>query len=75
MPTHEGVWGEAELVLKVKEPIAVEYERMQPGQTLFTYLHLAASRDCTHALLDRKVTGIAYETVQLPAVRCPCSPR
>ena len=64
--THEGVWGEAELVLKVKEPIAVEYDRMQPGQTLFTYLHLAASRDCTHALLDRKVTGIAYETVQLP---------
>src|SRR3954451_12624028 len=38
---------------------------MQPGQVLFTYLHLAAGRDCTHALLDRKVTGIAYETVQL----------
>ncbi len=61
---HDDVWGDAELVLKVKEPIAVEYERMRPGQVLFTYLHLAASRDCTHALLDRKVTGIAYETVQ-----------
>jgi alanine dehydrogenase len=59
------VWQQAELILKVKEPIAIEYDRMQPGQVLFTYLHLAASRDCTRALLDRKVTGIAYETVQL----------
>jgi alanine dehydrogenase len=62
---HDAIWGEAELILKVKEPIALEYERMRPGQVLFTYLHLAASRDCTNALLDRKVTGIAYETVQL----------
>ena len=54
------------MILKVKEPIAVEYDRMRPGQVLFTYLHLAAGRDCTHALLDRQVTGIAYETVQLP---------
>jgi alanine dehydrogenase len=66
VPDHDQVWGEAELVLKVKEPVAEEYGRMQPGQVLFTYLHLAASRDCTHALLDRRVTGIAYETVQLP---------
>jgi alanine dehydrogenase len=63
--SHEDVWQQAELILKVKEPIPVEYDRMQPGQVLFTYLHLAASRDCTRALLDRKVTGIAYETVQL----------
>src|SRR6185312_7962580 len=56
----------AELVLKVKEPIAEEYPRMRPGQVLFTYLHLAASKECTDALLDRKVTGIAYETVQTP---------
>jgi len=61
---HEAVWGESELILKVKEPIAEEYERMQRGQTLFTYLHLAASRACTDALLERRVTGIAYETVQ-----------
>ncbi|TNY35800.1 alanine dehydrogenase [Thermomonospora catenispora] len=60
------VWGEAELVLKVKEPVPEEYHRMQAGQTLFTYLHLAASRECTMALLDAGVTGIAYETVQLP---------
>jgi alanine dehydrogenase len=59
------VWQQAELILKVKEPIRIEYDRMQPGQVLFTYLHLAASRECTHALLDRKVTGIAYETVQM----------
>ena len=73
---HEAVWGESELILKVKEPIADEYDRMQPGQTLFTYLHLAASRDCTAALLDRRVTGIAYETVQTaPAARCRCWPR
>ncbi len=63
--SHEDVWQQAELILKVKEPIAIEYDRMQRGQVLFTYLHLAASRDCTRALLDRKVTGIAYETVQL----------
>ena len=63
--SNEDVWQQAELILKVKEPIPVEYDRMQPGQVLFTYLHLAASRDCTRALLDRKVTGIAYETVQL----------
>src|SRR4051795_13576882 len=62
----EDVWGEAELVLKVKEPIAEEYHRMREGQVLFTYLHLAASAECTRALLDRKVTGIAYETVELP---------
>jgi alanine dehydrogenase len=65
------VWSSAEMILKVKEPIPVEYDRMQPGQVLFTYLHLAASRECTYALLDRKVTGIAYETVQLPSGQLP----
>jgi alanine dehydrogenase len=62
----DDVWAKAELVLKVKEPIAVEYDRMHEGQTLFTYLHLAANKDCTRALLNAHVTGIAYETVQLP---------
>jgi alanine dehydrogenase len=66
VPDPEDVWGKAELVLKVKEPIAVEYDRMREGQTLFTYLHLAANKDCTRALLNAHVTGIAYETVQLP---------
>ncbi len=65
LPTADEVWDAADLVLKVKEPVAEEYHRMRPGQVLFTYLHLAASRECTQALLDRKVTGIAYETVEL----------
>ncbi|OMC00022.1 alanine dehydrogenase [Mycobacterium sp. NS-7484] len=62
--TAEQVWAEAELLLKVKEPIAAEYSRMRRGQTLFTYLHLAASKDCTDALLASGTTSIAYETVQ-----------
>ncbi|WBB88231.1 alanine dehydrogenase [Micromonospora sp. WMMC264] len=66
LATADEVWDTAELVLKVKEPIAEEYHRMREGQVLFTYLHLAASRECTDALVNRKVTGIAYETVELP---------
>lgn len=62
--TPEEVWGEADLVLKVKEPVAEEYPRMRAGQTLFTYLHLAASRECTEAMLASGITGVAYETVQ-----------
>ena len=64
--TADEVWGAAELVLKVKEPVASEYERMREGQTLFTYLHLAADRPLTEELMARKVTAIAYETVELP---------
>ncbi len=66
LDTADEVWASAELVLKVKEPIAEEYGRMRRGQTLFTYLHLAASRPCTDALLASGTTSIAYETVQLP---------
>jgi alanine dehydrogenase len=62
----DGVWGDAELVLKVKEPIEEEYHRLREDLILFTYLHLAASRPCTEALLKAGTTGIAYETVQLP---------
>ena len=58
------VWAEAELLLKVKEPIEAEYSRLRKGQTLFTYLHLAASKPCTDALLASGTTSIAYETVQ-----------
>ena len=58
------VWGEADLVLKVKEPIEEEYPRLRKDLVLFTYLHLAASRPCTDALLDAGTTAIAYETVQ-----------
>ena len=66
VPDPDEVWGAADLVLKVKEPIAEEYHRMHPGLVLFTYLHLAADKACTDALLENRVTGIAYETVQLP---------
>lgn len=65
LPTADDVWAVADLVLKVKEPIAQEYPRLRKGQVLFTYLHLAASRECTDALLAAGTTAIAYETVQL----------
>jgi alanine dehydrogenase len=70
-PDHDQVWGQAEMIMKVKEPVAEEYGRMRPGQLLFTYLHLAANSPCTQALLERRVTGIAYETVQLPSGALP----
>ncbi|MGB9377441.1 MAG: alanine dehydrogenase, partial [Mycobacteriales bacterium] len=66
LATADEVWAEAGLVLKVKEPVQQEYHRMRSGQTLFTYLHLAASRDCTEALLQAGTDAVAYETVQLP---------
>lgn len=65
------VWGQAELLLKVKEPIASEYAHFRPGMVMFTYLHLAAEKELTHALLKAKVTAIAYETVQLPSRALP----
>src|SRR3954449_4797595 len=64
LATADDVWAEAELLLKVKEPTAEEYGRLRPGQTLFTYLHLAASQECTDALLASGTTAVAYETVQ-----------
>jgi alanine dehydrogenase len=66
LPAADDVWAAGDLILKVKEPVPEEYHRMRKGQVLFTYLHLAASRPCTQALLDAGVTAIAYETVQLP---------
>jgi len=66
LPTADDIWGAADLILKVKEPIAAEYHRMREGQVLFTYLHLAADRPLTEELTRRKVTAIAYETVELP---------
>ena len=59
----DNVWARADMIVKVKEPIAPEYPRMREGQLLFTYLHLAPDRELTRQLLDRKVTGIAYETI------------
>lgn len=69
--TAEQVWAEADLLLKVKEPTPAEYSHMRRDQTLFTYLHLAASRSCTEALLACGTTSIAYETVQTADGRLP----
>jgi len=63
--TADDVWQKADLVLKVKEPIESEYSKMRKGQTLFTYLHLAASKVCTDALVASGTTAIAYETVEV----------
>lgn len=63
--TKEAVW-KCELVVKVKEPLALEYQYLQKGQILFTYLHLAADRKLTEHLIDCGVTAIAYETVEQP---------
>ncbi|BFV56631.1 alanine dehydrogenase [Kitasatospora sp. CMC57] len=65
LPTADEVWAAADLLLKVKEPIAQEYHRLRKGQTLFTYLHLAADKAGTDALVASGTTAIAYETVQL----------
>jgi len=61
----DAVWSTAELILKVKEPIAIEYPKMRLDQTIFTYLHLAASKPCTDALIASGTTAIAYETVEV----------
>ena len=66
LPGPDEVWETGDLILKVKEPVAQEYPRLRKGQVLFTYLHLAASRACTDALLGSGITSIAYETVQAP---------
>jgi alanine dehydrogenase len=71
LSTADEVWGAAELVLKVKEPVAEEYHRMREGLVLFTFLHLAADKALTEELLQRKVTAVAYETVQLPSGGLP----
>lgn len=64
LSTADEIWAQADLILKVKEPITVEYPKMRKGQILFTYLHLAASKDCTDALIKSGTTAIAYETVE-----------
>jgi alanine dehydrogenase len=65
------VWGESELLLKVKEPIEAEYPRLREGLVLFTYLHLAADSALTHALVQSRVTAVAYETVETDDHRLP----
>jgi alanine dehydrogenase len=67
----EDVWADSELLLKVKEPIEAEYERLRDGLVLFTYLHIAADEPLTRALLDSGITAVAYETVETDAGGLP----
>jgi alanine dehydrogenase len=64
-PGPDEIWAESELILKVKEPIEPEFDRIRAGQVIFTYLHLAADRNLTEVLLKKSAVGIGYETVQL----------
>ena len=71
LPDAETTWAKGEMVMKVKEPIKSEYGFLRDGLVLFTYLHLAADLELTKQLVDKKVTAIAYETVQLPSRQLP----
>ena len=75
LPGPDEVWETGELILKVKEPIAEEYTRLRKGQVLFTYLHLAASRPCTDALLDRASPPSPTRPCRRRTARCRCSRR
>ncbi|MFY7930891.1 MAG: alanine dehydrogenase, partial [Oligoflexus sp.] len=59
------VWNKADMIIKVKEPIASEFAYLRKGQILYTYLHLAAAQELGHELIKRGVNAIAYETIQL----------
>ena len=65
LDSADELWQKAELIQKVKEPIEVEYKRMRKGQILYTYLHLAANKACTEAVMKSGITAIAYETVEV----------
>src|SRR5919106_1727730 len=67
----DDVWSAADLLLKVKEPIAPEYSRLRDGLTLFTYLHIAADEPLTRALVESEITAIAYETVETDSGALP----
>lgn len=66
MPTADEVWAQSEMIIKVKEPLAAEYSRMQRGQLIYTYFHLAAVPQLARELVEREITAVAYETIQLP---------
>ncbi|HEX2249050.1 MAG TPA: alanine dehydrogenase, partial [Gemmatimonadales bacterium] len=71
LPTADAVWQQAEMIMKVKEPIAVEWPRMRRGQVIYTYFHFAAAEDLTRAVIDSGAIAVAYETVQLPSGELP----
>ncbi len=71
LATADEVWAKGEMIVKVKEPIAVEWPRMRPGQVIYTYFHFAASEELTRAVIDSKAIAVAYETVELPNRELP----
>src|SRR5688500_5897341 len=71
LDSADEVWQRADMIMKVKEPIAVEYPRMREGQVMFTYFHFAADEKLTRAVIDSGAVAIAYETVQLPTGELP----
>ncbi len=71
LDTADEVWAKAEMIMKVKEPIAVEYPRMRPGQVIYTYFHFAAGEELTRAVIASGAIAVAYETVQLPHGELP----
>src|SRR5690349_15105872 len=71
LPTADDVWAQSEMIMKVKEPIAVEWPRMRRGQVIYTYFHFAAAEDLTRAVIDSGAVAVAYETVQLPSGELP----
>ncbi len=71
VPSHADAFEQAEMVMKVKEPLPQEYDFLRENLLLFTYLHLAAEKELTHALMESGTTAIAYETVQLPGGSLP----
>lgn len=66
LPTADDVWSTADMIVKVKEPIAEEYPRMQQGQLVYTYFHLAAVPELADVLIEKEISAVAYETIQLP---------
>lgn len=70
-PSAEDVWKRAEMIVKVKEPIAPEFPRMRSGQLIFTYLHLAAAQELGQHLVNEQIDSVAYETIELPDGRLP----
>jgi len=71
LPTADEVWATADMIIKVKEPIAVEYPRMRHGQLVYTYFHLAAVPELATVLLEKEISAVAYETIQTPDGRLP----
>lgn len=71
LDTADEVWSTADMIVKVKEPLEVEYDRMKPGQLIYTYFHLAAVPSLADVLIEKKISAVAYETIQLPNGKLP----